>query len=366
MPARKKTAASATKKEDISVVKDTIKSGKSKASKKSATRAVIEEQIRDITNINTIKKSKSNQKNNETTSKNYIKVNGSSAVKLTGIHYAGCHVSAAGSLDKAIDNALLSNAKSFALFLRNQRSWAAKPLDPEVARKFKEKCTKHEFPTHLILPHGSYLVNLGSPKEETRKKSVETLIDELKRCEMLGLNLFNIHPGSSCGDISREDCIKYIAGGINKALSVTQGVKVVLENMSRQGNTIGGDLSELRQIIDLIEDKTRIGVCIDTCHAMAAGYNLNTQEGFDELIKDIDVKIGFEWLVGLHLNDSKGEAGCKLDRHENIGKGKIGMDGFKRIMTCKHFTDLPMILETPFVDENGYKKEIGILEGLSK
>jgi len=165
-------------------------------------------------------------------------------------------------------------------------------------------------------------------------------------------------------DITREECIQHIANGINKALSETEGVKVVLENMSRQGNTLGGDLSELRKIMDLVEDKSRIGVCIDTCHAMAAGYNLNTQDGFDELIKDIDEKIGFEWLVGLHLNDSKGEAGCKLDRHENIGKGKIGIQGFQRIMNCKHFTDLPMILETPFVDENGYKKEIKTLSDL--
>eukprot|EP00088_Acartia_fossae_P063316 TRINITY_DN7705_c0_g1_i13.p1 TRINITY_DN7705_c0_g1~~TRINITY_DN7705_c0_g1_i13.p1 ORF type:complete len:381 (+),score=63.52 TRINITY_DN7705_c0_g1_i13:31-1173(+) len=353
----------------------------SKAPSRNRIRAVIDKENSgkdDVKKVDKPKISKKAAKKTKTPLKNVEKIetnningdvrtilNGSQIEKRTGLHFPGCHVSAAGGLDNAIDNALLCNAKSFALFLRNQRSWNSKPLDPEVVKRFKEKCAKHEFPTHLILPHGSYLVNLGSPKEETRQKSVDTLIDELKRCSALGLNLFNIHPGSSCGEISREECIKLIADGINKALKETQGVKVVLENMSRQGNTIGGDLSELRKIMDLVEDKSRIGVCIDTCHAMAAGYDLNKQEGFDKLIDDIDKMIGFEWLVGLHMNDSKGEAGCKLDRHENIGKGKIGLQGFKRIMQCKHFTDLPMILETPYVDENGYKKEIETLSALT-
>jgi len=295
------------------------------------------------------------------------KVNGSLVLQRSGDHFAGCHVSAAGGVDNAIKNAIDVKATSFALFLRNQRSWTAKPLDPQTAENFRGQCKEHGFPPHLVLPHGSYLVNLGSPKQETRTKSLETLIDELNRCSMLGLNLFNIHPGSSCGEITRDECIQYIADGINEALSKTTGVKIVLENMSKQGNTIGGDFKEIRQIMDLVKDKTRIGVCIDTCHAMAAGYDLSEQEGFDEMMKDFEKTIGFEWLVALHLNDSKGEAGCHLDRHETIGKGKIGVEGFRRIMNCKHFTDIPLILETPFVNGNAtYKKEIELLCNLTK
>jgi len=294
-------------------------------------------------------------------------LNGSASPARTGLYFAGCHVSVAGGVENAIKNALEVNAKSFALFLRNQRSWTAKPLDSQKIESFRRLCDEHNFPSHLVLPHGSYLVNLGSPNLETRKKSLDTLIDELERCSALGLSLFNIHPGSSCGKISRDDCIQLIADGINHALSVTNGVKVVLENMSKQGNTIGGDFKEIRQIMDLIVDKSRIGVCIDTCHAMAAGYDLSTQAGFDEMLKDFDEIIGFEWLVGLHLNDSKGEAGCHLDRHESIGKGKIGLEGFKRVMNCPRFTDLPMILETPFVDGNEtYKKEIKVLCSLTE
>ena len=295
-----------------------------------------------------------------------VSLNGSAVPDRTGTHYPGCHVSAAGGVDNSVKNALEIGAKSFALFLRNQRSWNAKPLDEKVAENFRRLCCENQIPPHLIIPHGSYLVNLGSPNEDTRSKSQSTLIDELKRCSMLGLNLFNIHPGSSCGQISREQCIEYIAEGINKALEATTGVKIVLENMSRQGHTIGGDLREIRQIMDLVKDKTRIGVCIDTCHAMAAGYDLGKEAGFQQLLQDFEETIGWEWLVALHMNDSKGEAGCRLDRHESIGKGKIGIEGFKRIMNCKHFTDVPMILETPFVDGNEtYQKEIKILASLT-
>jgi len=292
-------------------------------------------------------------------------INGSQIGTRTGHHFPGCHVSGAGGVDNAIRNAVEVGAGSFALFLRNQRSWAAKPLDQKTADSFRSECLKHNFPAHLIIPHGSYLVNLGSPSQETRQKSIHTLIEEINRCSMLGLNLFNIHPGSSCGKISQARCIELIADGINQALSVTKGVKVVLENMSKQGHTIGGDFNELKSIIELIDDKSRVGVCIDTCHAMASGYDLSKQEGFDRMMADFETIIGFEWLVALHLNDSKGEAGCHLDRHENIGSGKIGIQGFRRILNSKHLTDIPLILETPFKEGNEtYRKEIKILNDL--
>jgi AP endonuclease-1 len=275
--------------------------------------------------------------------------------------FVGCHASASGGVHNAVTDAVKANAKSFALFLRNQRSWTSKPLDQEVADSFKKLCAEHNFPPHLILPHGSYLLNLGSPEVEKREKSVRLLVEELERCQKLGLTMFNIHPGSSCGQIGREECVQFIAEGVNQALQQTIGVKIVLENMSGQGHTIGGDFRELRAIIDKVVDKSRIGVCLDTCHAMAYGYDLSSQDGFDRLIKEFSEQVGFSWLLALHVNDSKGEAGCHLDRHENIGRGKIGKEGFKRIMNCNHFRGLPLILETPFDSDKGYGSEISML-----
>ena len=219
-------------------------------------------------------------------------------------------------------------AKSFGLFLRPQRTWLAPPLKPEVADQFKTLCAEHNFPPHLILPHGSYLVNLGlsfksislfncfcsaaSPKMELREKSIGMLVEEMVRCQQLGLNLFNIHPGSTCGKVSRQEGIRHVAEGINRVHSETKdsAVKVVLENMCCQGDTLGGDLEELKLIIDQVEDKERIGVCLDTCHAMAAGYDLSTLEGFERLCSEFESKVGWRWLVGVHVNDSLGPAGC--------------------------------------------------------
>ena len=206
-------------------------------------------------------------------------LNGSLASERTGQIFVGYHASSAGGVHNAILHSTEVGAKAMALFLRPQRTWAAPPLKPEVVEQWRSLVTSHSLSPHLILPHGSYLLNLGSPEAAQRDKSVEVLVDELQRCEDLGILLFNIHPGSSCGKISREECIRNIANGINIAHSRTSGgrVKVVLENMSCQGHTIGGDLRELRQIIDLVEDKSRVGVCLDTCHAMAAGYDLSSK-----------------------------------------------------------------------------------------
>jgi len=293
---------------------------------------------------------------------NSLVVNGS--ISRTGRVFVGAHCSGAGGLHNAVTNAKAINAKSFALFLRPQRTWNSKPLDLGVAQKFKDLCLEHGYSPNHILPHGSYLVNLASPKPELRLKSENLLREELERCSELGLTMFNIHPGSSCGEINKETAIEYIAEGINRVLADTKGVKVVLENMSGQGHTIGGDFRELKEIIDRVEDKSRVGVCLDTCHAMAAGYDLSRQEGFDAFINCFSEQVGFEWLVGVHLNDSKGPAGCNQDRHENIGKGTIGVEGFRRIINCKHFKDLPLILETPSQSQDGYRIEIDLLEGL--
>ncbi|CAL4192679.1 unnamed protein product, partial [Meganyctiphanes norvegica] len=257
-------------------------------------------------------------------------------------------------------------AKSFALFLRNQRAWQAKPLEDNHITKWKE--ASKGMPLHLVLPHGSYLMNLGSPKEDTLNKSRTLFVEELDRCHKLGIPHFNFHPGSSCGEMSREKCCLQIAESINIAHEQTKGSEViaVLENMCGQGNTVGGDLHELRIIIQNVNDKSRVGVCIDTCHANAAGYDLGSEEGFEELINDFGKIIGWQFLRGLHINDSKGKAGDHLDRHENIGKGTIGIEGFRRIMNCEYFTDMPLILETPYTTNDGYGKEIVKLERLIK
>ncbi|XP_037794632.1 probable endonuclease 4 [Penaeus monodon] len=289
---------------------------------------------------------------------------GPAPVPSTGLKYMGCHVSGAGGVWLAFQNAVECNAKSFALFLRNQRRWVAKPLDELTVTKWKEAAK--DTPPHLILPHGSYLMNLGSPNPETLEKSRNMLLEELQRCERLGIPHYNFHPGSTTGKISREECCKLIAESINKAHEQTKGVICVLENMSCQGFTVGGDLHELRVIIENVKDKSRVGVCIDTCHTHAAGYDLSSESGFETFVDDFGKIIGWQFLRGLHINDSKGNFGDHKDRHENIGKGTIGIEGFRRIMNCSYFNDMPLILETPWTSNEGYAKEIKILEGLVK
>ncbi|XP_042219614.1 probable endonuclease 4 isoform X1 [Homarus americanus] len=289
---------------------------------------------------------------------------GPAPIPSTGLKYMGCHVSGAGGIWNAFENAEKCKAKSFALFLRNQRQWVAKPLDNATIKKWHE--ASQNFPVHLILPHGSYIMNLGSPVPEILKKSRDMLLEELQRCEKLGIPHYNFHPGSTVGKISREECCRCIAESINLAHDQTKDVICVLENMSCQGFTIGGDLHELRLIIEHVKDRSRVGVCLDTCHAHAAGYDLSTEDGLNKFLDDFGKIIGWQFLRGIHMNDSKGESGDHKDRHENIGRGKIGIAGFQRIMNCEHFNDVPLILETPWTSNEGYGKEISKLEGLIK
>lgn len=278
----------------------------------------------------------------------------------------GAHVSIAGGLHNAVAEALAIGAKAFGLFLRSQRQWNSKPLEDKAADLFKEACAKANFSPHSILPHGIYLMNCGSPDEETLSKSRSTLVDELQRCEKLGLCLYNFHPGSTCGKITVEESIDRIAESINLAHKETKYVVTVLENMSCQGNTIGGKFEELRDIIDRVQDQSRVGVCLDTCHAFAAGYDIASEKGFSQMMEEFDTVIGLKYLRGVHLNDSKGEIGCHLDRHENIGKGKIGVEAFQRLMRDPRFNGVPMILETPCTSEDTYKKEIKKLYAMIK
>lgn len=273
----------------------------------------------------------------------------------------GAHVSISGGIQNAVSEALKIGAKAFGLFLRSQRQWKSKPLEDKAAELFKQACERGGFSARAILPHGIYLMNCGSPEEETLAKSRETLVEELKRCEKLDLTLYNFHPGSTCGKITVEECIDRIAESINGAHLQTNHVVTVLENMSCQGNTVGGKFEELREIIDRVKDKSRVGVCIDTCHAFAAGYDISSDGGFDKMMQEFESVIGLKYLRAVHLNDSKGELGCHLDRHENIGKGKIGINAFRRLMVDPRFNGIPMILETPCEAENTYQKEVKLL-----
>lgn len=276
--------------------------------------------------------------------------------------YIGAHVSASGGVENAPVNAHEIGAKAFALFTRNQRQWKSSPLTKNSIKLFKENCEKFGFKTEHILPHDSYLINLGHPEKEGLEKSREAFLDEMTRCEQLGLSLLNFHPGGSLGKISDEVCLERIAESINIALDKTHGVIAVIENTAGQGSNLGYKFEQVRFIIDRVADKNRVGVCIDTCHSFAAGYDLTSDAAFNETFSHFDKTIGFQYLKAMHLNDAKKGLGSRVDRHESLGKGLLGMDVFKRLMHDPRFDDIPLILETP--DDTIWKEEIQLLYSL--
>ncbi len=274
--------------------------------------------------------------------------------------YIGAHVSASGGIENAPLNAKEIGATAFALFTKNQRQWMAKPLTEDSIKKFKDNCEKFGFSSKHILPHDSYLINLGSPNEEGLEKSRNAFVEEMKRCEVLGLELLNFHPGSHLKKISEEECAKIIAESINIAIDKTKGVIAVIENTAGQGSNIGYRFEHLAQIIDGIEDKSRVGVCIDTCHAFAGGYDLNTKEGYEKTFSDFDQIVGMQYIKGMHLNGAKKGLASRVDRHASLGEGELGIDTFKWIMQDKRLDDIPLILETP--DDTLWAKEIELLK----
>lgn len=260
--------------------------------------------------------------------------------------YVGAHVSASGGVFNAPINALNLGAKAFALFTKNQRQWKAKELDSKTIDKWFLELEKSGISPRHILPHDSYLINLGHPESEKRQKSLESFIDEAKRCEILKLDRLNFHPGSHLKKISEEECLDNIAKSMNEAINQTKDVKLVIENTAGQGSNLGYRFEHLAYLIDKIEDKSRVGVCIDTCHLFTSGYDIRTKEAYDKTWNEFDKLIGSKYLLGMHLNDSKPELGSRVDRHESLGKGKIGWNGFKFIMNDKRMDDIPLILET--------------------
>lgn len=271
--------------------------------------------------------------------------------------YIGAHVSASGGVENAPLNAKEIGANAFALFTKNQRQWVSAPLTAKSVELFKEHCANGGFDASYIMPHDSYLINLGNPDEEAIQKSRAAFIDEMQRCEQLGLKMLNFHPGSHLNKVSVEECLDEIAANINLALSKTKGVVAVIENTAGQGSNVGNRFEELHYIIDRIDDKSRVGVCIDTCHTYSAGYDIVGD--YDGVFEEFDRVVGFEYLKGIHLNDTKKPLGSRVDRHESIGLGLLGMDFFKRFMKDPRFDNIPIVLETP--DESRWAEEIALL-----
>ncbi len=273
--------------------------------------------------------------------------------------YLGAHVSASGGVENAPVNAHKIGAKAFGLFTKNQRQWVAKPLQEKNISAFKKNCEKYGYRPFQILPHDSYLINLGHPVKEALEKSRKAFLDEMQRCEQLGLDRLNFHPGSHLNQTDEESCLKTIAESVNIVLDRTKGVAAIIENTAGQGTNLGYTFEQIRFIIDHIEDKSRTGVCIDTAHAFSGGYDIKSAEGFEKTFKSIDDIIGLSYLKGMHLNDSKKAPGSRVDRHAPIGEGTLGSEAFIRIMNDERFDNIPLILETP--DDNLWEKEIAFL-----
>ncbi len=278
--------------------------------------------------------------------------------------YIGAHISASGGVENAPLNAQAIGATGFALFTKNQRQWVSAPLTAASIALFKERCAELGYGPDSILPHDSYLINLGHPEEEGLARSRAAFLDEMQRCEQLGLNRLNFHPGSHLNQISETECLRRIAESINFALERTVGVCAVLENTAGQGSNLGFRFEQLAEIISQVEDKSRVGVCIDTCHTYSAGYDLKTEEGYRDTWAEFDRTIGSHYLKAIHLNDTKKELASRVDRHESIGKGLLEMPFFERFMQDPRFDNMPLILETP--DESLWAEEIQLLKGLQK
>lgn len=276
----------------------------------------------------------------------------------------GAHVSIGGGVHNAPANATAIGAKAFAIFVQNPRQWGASALSSAEIAEFQKAMDKEGFKPQNVVPHSNYLVNLGDANDANRPKSFTSFLSQMRRCEELGLRMLNVHPGAHPGDTDAATCLGRIADCINQALDKTHGVAVVLEITAGQGASVGHTFEELAAIIDKVEDKKRVGVCFDTCHAFAAGYDIRSREGYRRTMAELDAVIGRKYLKALHLNDSKKDLSSRLDRHDNLGKGLLGIDTFKFLMNDPALDEIPMILET--YDDSLWKKEIAMLYGFVK
>ncbi|KAK9255450.1 xylose isomerase-like protein [Lipomyces tetrasporus] len=279
--------------------------------------------------------------------------------------FIGAHVSGAKGVHNAITNSYKIGGNAFALFVKQQRRWTSPPLKSEEIDQFGELLKEYKYDARKhLLPHGSYLINLANLDDEKNHQAYSAFLDELQRCEHLGIGHYNFHPGSTLG-LNKRDALTRLAANINAAIKATKFVKIVLENMAGKGNLIGSSFQDLADVIALVDDKSRVGVCIDTCHTFAAGYDIRTQELYDQMWSDFDKVIGLKYLSAIHLNDSKAPLGSNRDLHQNIGLGFLGLESFRILMNTKHVEGLPMILETPnHNDDTVWGREIKLLEWL--
>ena len=277
--------------------------------------------------------------------------------------YIGAHVSASGGVEQAVLRAVDIGANAFALFTKNQRQWKAPPLKAETIKKFKRFCQVHHFTADQILPHDSYLINLGSPEMEGLEKSRAAFIDEMERANQLGLKLLNFHPGSHLNKISEQDCLARIAESINIAVSKVPNVIAVIENTAGQGSNLGYRFEHLAEIIEQVEDKSRVGVCLDTCHTFSAGYDISSLEQCEKTFAEFEQVVGFKYLRGMHLNGSKTLLGSRKDRHDTLREGTIGTAFCEFIMKDNRFDGIPMILET--INPDIWAEEIKFLRTLA-
>ena len=291
--------------------------------------------------------------------------------------FVGAHTSASGGVFNAVYEAQDIGAKAFALFTKNQKRWDAKPFDAKTLDTWFDALEKSGILPKHILPHDSYLINLGNPDAEKLQKSRVAFIDELQRCEILGLDRLNFHPGSHLVKLGAKDkknpelvekveneCLDVISESINIALDKTDNVKAVIENTAGQGTNLGYKFEHLARIIEKVEDKSRVGVCIDTCHMFTAGYDIRTREAYDKTWGDFDDIVGSKFLMGMHINDSKPPLGSRVDRHHSLGEGEIGLDAFRFIMNDERMNDIPLVLET--IDSSIWKQEIELLYSFMK
>lgn len=278
--------------------------------------------------------------------------------------FVGAHVSASGGVENAPENAHSIGASAFALFTKNQKQWRAKPLEPATIAEFKARCKAWQFAPGQILPHDSYLINLGSPDDDRLAQSQQAFLDEMQRCEQLGLCYLNFHPGSHLNQISEDACIERVAASINQALAETEGVTAVIENTAGQGSNIGYRFEHLAAIIALVDDTARVGVCLDTCHLFASGYDIRTEATFTQTFAEFERIVGMRYLRGMHLNDSKSTFGSRVDRHHSLGFGHLGPVPFARIMQDARFDGIPLILET--IDDTRWADEILLLRALEQ
>ncbi|MDD3546441.1 MAG: deoxyribonuclease IV [Kiritimatiellae bacterium] len=272
------------------------------------------------------------------------------------MYYIGPHVSIGGGVANAPKNAKALGATGFGMFVKNQRQWTAAPYAPADIEAFKQQMASDGYTAAQVMPHAGYLINLANPDEEAHAKSMGSLMDELRRCMSLGLDKLNFHPGSHLRKLTPQEACARVAQSMNTALAQTQGVTLVIENTAGSGGNLGAPFEELRAIIDGVDDKSRVGVCLDTMHTFAAGFDIRTRDGFLATMEHFDRTVGFTYLRGMHINDSKVALNSHVDRHESLGQGLLGIEVFRCIMADARFENMPLVLETP--DETLWEREI--------